>query len=481
MKERGGLTAGAAGRAIQVEPGLPGAGLRLWSEPFLGQETPLEVRSIVATSRGETVVLLGNDVLTVPDPLAQRVREVAAAAAGTKPSHVLVNASHAHSVPPLPGYPLTDPSDDRAAVARWGEQFVLAVETATREAANARRPARLGWGWGSTPIGVYRRQFDEQGHDHLGEVPERPIDRSVGVVRVDDLDGQPIAVLFSASCHAVLHGPVPRETSSDYPGAARGVVERNLGTFGLFLHACGGDINPRYGIGAEEDPHETKDREGMVLGAEVLRVASEIRTNLYRGPRTVLHTLEISGWPWLRVEGHAAPPIRAVARILTLPLSELPPLDVATRIRDENQARLSALEAADASRTDLHIARRWARWSEILLEAVSGGNATVEVPIQALRIGDVAFVAVAMELFSDTGVELRALSPFAHTEVVGYSNGFHGYLPRAQDFPPGGWSALGHYAVPDLYPQAWLQPTAIGPGAEQMVVAACRELLAEIA
>jgi neutral ceramidase len=478
-----GLAVGAAVRRISVEPGLPGAGLRIWSETFLAEESPLEISAVVATSGGATLVLLAADIMFVPDAVAARVRSAAAAAAGTTPDHVLLNASHAHSTPPLPGSPISDPTVDLAAVDRFGAGFLAAAEAVAREAAAARQPARLGAGWGTTPIGVYRREFDADGHDHLGEVPDRPINRSVGVLRFDDLLGRPLAVSFSYGCHPVLHGPVARETSSDYPGRARAVVTRNLegAPVALFFGGCGGDINPRYGIGAEEDPRDTKDREGTVLGAEVLRVASEIRTNVTRGPRSVLHTLGISGWPWLPVEGHAAPAIAALSRTLTLPLSELPSLDVAEQIRAEHHARLEALESADVPASEQRVARRWAEWSEILLSATKAGKRTVDVPIQVGRIGDVAFVAVAMETFSDSGVAIREASVFGHTQVFGYSNGFHGYLPRAQDLPPGGWSPLERYALPDLLPQAWLQPTAIGPAAEQIVVAACQEMLADIA
>jgi neutral ceramidase len=481
-----GLAVGAATQTIEIEPGLTGAGLRIWSDTFTSQESPLEVRALVATSGGEALVVIAADAIVIPDDFSARVRAAAAAAADVSPGQVLLNASHAHSVPPLPGVPISDAHDDLAAVDRFGQSFVTAAEGAVRAAAERLAPARLGAAWGSTPIGVYRRATDDQGRGHLGEVPDRPIDRSVGVVRFDDLEGRAIAVTFSYGCHPVLHGPRARAVSSDYPGPARAVVERNLAGAGtppvaIFLQGCGGDINPRYGIGADEDPNETKDREGTVLGAEVLRVASEIRTDAYRGPRGRLHGLEISGWPWVPVEGHAAPRIASVSRTVTLPLSDLPSLDVAEGIRDRYEAALRQLESASAPPTDQRIARRWFQWSEVLLAATAAGRGTIDVPMFACRIGDVAFVGIAMEVFSDTGVAVRAESPFGHTEVLGYTNGSHGYLTRAQDFPTGGWSPLERYALPDMYPQAWLQPTAIGPAAEQIVVAACREMLAEIA
>ena len=134
-----------------------------------------------------------------------------------------------------------------------------------------------------------------------------------------------VVLLEQAVVDANLIGPRAQATSSDYPGAARAVIERSGGA-SLFLQACGGNINPRYGIGYEVDCRDTKDREGAVLGGEVIKVASGIRTNVTRGPRTLLGTVGISLWPWLPVDGSTCPYLGAVDQTLALPLSELPSL-----------------------------------------------------------------------------------------------------------------------------------------------------------
>src|SRR5438876_5980839 len=100
-----GLIAGAARLDLEVEPGLPGPGLRLWGEPFVGQESPLSVGAFVATAAGRTAVIIATDLLFVPDDMATRIRERAAAIAGTTRELVLLNASHDHAVPPLPHTP----------------------------------------------------------------------------------------------------------------------------------------------------------------------------------------------------------------------------------------------------------------------------------------------------------------------------------------------------------------------------------------
>jgi hypothetical protein len=95
-------------------------------------------------------------------------------------------------------------------------------------------------------------------------------------------------------------------------------------------------------------------------------------------------------------------------------------------------------------------------------------------------VGDVAIVATSFEMFFETGLTIKGRSPFPHTEVIGYSNGCAGYLPRAQDHPRGGWSVEQRYAVPDLFPQSWLWPVIVHPDAEGQVVEGAIAVLNEL-
>ena len=64
--------------------------------------------------------------------------------------------------------------------------------------------------------------------------------------------------------------------------------EQSLGGVPIFLQGCGGNVNPAVGIGYEIDCHDTKERVGIELGAEVTRVAAAIRTNRRARPRLAL-------------------------------------------------------------------------------------------------------------------------------------------------------------------------------------------------
>ena len=85
-----------------------------------------------------------------------------------------------------------------------------------------------------------------------------------------------------------------------------------------------------------------------------------------------------------------------------------------------------------------------------------------------------------VETFFETGLEIRARSPLADTFVLGYTNGVVSYLPRAEDYPEGGWKLDASYAVPDLIPQAWALPVALAPDSEQRAVEGSLELIRQL-
>ena len=195
--------------------------------------------------------------------------------------------------------------------------------------------ARVAAGHGESQIGINRREMGPDGLIFLGEAPDKAIDPAVGVVRVDDLDGQPLATLFSYGCHTVVVGPNSKVVSPDFPGASREVLEKVLGGLSLFLQGGGGDIMPVGGMGWEEDCRDGKNRVGMALASEVLKVAAGLRTNVVRGERTWLASLLGPGMtltPWVPVEGHPADFLDGVCETIQLDLIPFPSLDEARRL-----------------------------------------------------------------------------------------------------------------------------------------------------
>ena len=64
----------------------------------------------------------------------------------------------------------------------------------------------------------------------------------------------------------------------------------------------------------------------------------------------------------------------------------------------------------------------------------------VRLPVRFLKINnDIAIWSAPIELFCEVSNEVRSRSPFAYTFYFGYTNGWFGYLPTAEEWPHGGY------------------------------------------
>ena len=62
-------------------------------------------------------------------------------------------------------------------------------------------------------------------------------------------------------------------------------------------------------------------------------------------------------------------------------------------------------------------------------------NAVVtKIESYVFSIGDVAFITAPYEMFSKSGEEIKDGSPFKTTFIVGYANGYLGYMPRQENY-----------------------------------------------
>jgi hypothetical protein len=456
-------------------------GLRLFADPIEAIESDLTATALVLSNDQVKLVIIGLDAgwMSLADALANRKR--IGDAVGTPASHVMINLSHTHSAPIFPGFG-PDAPEDLPDIRAYGKRVFDSLVDVTVDADKQRIPARIGAAFGEAPIGIYRRELKPDGTVALGEDPGVQIDHSVGVIRLDDLDGGVIAILFSYGCHPVTIGPRHPVASSDFPGPARDLVEESLGGISIFLQGCGGNINPFHGIGFEEDCRDTKIRTGLLLGSEVVRVAAGIRTHVRRSAeRRPLGTIpNIFFWAWEPVEGQTPARLAAADAIIPLEFMDLPSLDEAEEINREWKRKLDDTRSNEMEDWEINMARFFTRWSENLVNAVQEGNPPLQTPLQALRINDIVIAGVGVEAFTETGLSAKADSPSAHTLALGYTNGLVCYLPCAKDYPEGGWKITERYPVPDLFIQSYGLPVALSPEAEQAVVKAAGRLIRKV-
>ena len=94
--------------------------------------------------------------------------------------------------------------------------------------------------------------------------------------------------------------------------------------------------------------------------------------------------------------------------------------------------------------------------------------ATVMIPLQAFRIGDLGIAAAPCELFAETGLELKATTPFAKAFTLEIANGYFGYLPTPAQHKLGGY-------------ETWIGTNRLEVEASTKIVAAIQQMWAELA
>jgi len=273
------LKAGVAKVDITPAPGkyMLGSGEALTT----GTHDPLYARVLVLEVGEKRLALVTLDLCRVfQAPLVKKLREEAKTRSGI--SYVLLSASHTHSGPIIP----VDEDHPVTGMVAWQLDAVPKIVEAIEEAHRNAVEARLGTGYGVTYIGHNRRRVNPDGTvtmfwSNPTRIPTAPVDPTVAVLRVDTLDGNPLAILVNYACHPVVVMGNLKQYSADYPGVMCRIVEQAFGDqpLCLFLQGAGGDIDTYYtGVPMEQNPVKKMEWTGERLGQEAARVAKAIHT-----------------------------------------------------------------------------------------------------------------------------------------------------------------------------------------------------------
>lgn len=192
-------------------------------------------------------------------------------------SCLLIAASHTHSAPVVR-------DENRDGPPKWEQAALEKIAGAIQGAAEHLTDARIGAGTGNVSIGHNRLRVKPDGTvEWFERNPEKvttsPVDPTVSVIRIDTVDGTPLAILVHYACHPVVLGSDNQQYSADYPAAMNRIVEEELGgkAMSFFIQGAPGDINPYYAVTpVKQDAVKWRDWTGERLGREAVRVAKDI-------------------------------------------------------------------------------------------------------------------------------------------------------------------------------------------------------------
>ena len=391
------MRAGVAKANITPPVGLELSG---WAfGPSVGVLDELFAKVLVLESNDVKVAIVTADLIGFQTEYADAIRKGIAEKLGIKAGSVLVSASHTHSGPAT------------MFLRRWGaihEDFVHVVQEkiigAAIVAAGTMSEARIGAGKGQAEgVGINRRD------------PEHgSIDPEVGIIRVDNSQGEMMAALINYSCHPVAAHNYKNLVSADFPGYTMKVIEKvkGDGVVALYTTGAAGDINPR-------QMHHIKYAEkfGNMVGGEALKVAESIETQ----PDLALNV---------------------ASEHVHIPVRQLPEAGELRDMLSESKKKLAELEeGGETSYQQLMNAYILLEWAQDALEVVETRQTVdhLDMEIQAARINDAVLVAIPGEIFVDIGLNIKRGSPYPHTFVIEMANGATCYLPTQKAFEKGGY------------------------------------------
>ncbi len=414
----GQLQVGFAGRDIIPPPGIDLSGFGFRFGASLGSLEPLEVGACAVTDGDRILLLLSFDLigLTIEHLADLRVR--IESETGVPGANQMWTCTHTHGGPEtgvLPSMGEKDP-DYLASV----EEAAVAAAVSALDGVTA---ADLWLARGESYVGANRRSATfRPGGPEDGHIDD--IDAAVVVAEFRDPDGSPIVTLVNYSCHPT--GSRESVSTSDYPGHMRRTVSAATSAPCLYVNGAGGDVNQRFD-GAGYRSVSNARHHGVALGRTVLDLRSQLRRSSTSCACAASSPADL----------HYADPIsRAEAH----------------QILTEGQR---VLEATTGTAQRLRIQSHQVDFAQRVLDWQPSDGPDLTVDIQALRIGDLALVAIPSEFFSADGRALRAESRSPELMIAGWSNGLVGYTPTRRAMATGGYEVddahrwYGHHAAWD--------------------------------
>jgi hypothetical protein len=98
---------------------------------------------------------------------------------------------------------------------------------------------------------------------------------------------------------------------------------------------------------------------------------------------------------------------------------------------------------------------------------LSKASPETKLPVQLLRIGDIAIGTSPCETFTETGLAFKERSPIRHSFMIELAHGYYGYLPTPRHFELGGY-------------ETWPGTNYLEPQASEKILDAVLEMAGEV-
>lgn len=357
-------------------------------ERYGGIHDPIGARALVLKGAVSLCIVSVELPSLKPYTLIDRFRRQVAEQTGIPTEQVWLCVTHNVSAPHVP--PESDPEKHNGHVA----MVERAIHAAVEQALSDLRPAKFGTGNTEAYVNVNRDILSAEGWAH-GISGTGPSDKTVTVVRIDDCDDRPIAVLYNYAVKtAVMDEALQRDgfryVSSDLTGHATRLAERAIGAPVLYFMGAAGDQVPR-----KKAQYNELDENGRLK-----------EVNHYE-----------AGFAWVEELGTELG--NAV-------------LSAWQRIRPREEGPVEVSRASFSFKGQKGFPAGQPNVPGKSYQYVEDGEQVVETEI--LRIQDAVLLGIKPETTSIIGSLLKQRSPFRHTMVAAMVNGGLNYMADAAEY-----------------------------------------------
>jgi hypothetical protein len=278
-------------------------------------------------------------------------------------------------------------------------------------------PARVGYGTGLSYINVNRQIVDPKtGRWWEGANYDGPSDKTVAVLKIEGLDGAPIAVSYNYAVHAVLAGQLD-QISADIPGAASRYIEDSFDDriVASWSSGAAGDQNPIY-YQQTYDLREIRVKDYAKRGVDISNAMPPAGEGLNRSDPTVARLMNQQRQMVSSMGQFLGEEVMRVMREIERTETAVPLHGGVTSVRCPGRERTNDGRAG--------------------FEGTYKEAGPVEIRLGLLRVGDVMIGAVNAEVFSPISQRLKRESPFKATMMTTLTNGAarSGYIPDDASF-----------------------------------------------
>ena len=375
---------------------------------------PLFARVVVVDDGSACAVLVGLDLGGASTALVTDAITRAAAATGCPPDNFIVSATHTHSSN-TQGLGQGPPTARTIA-----DAIVEAAKTAKSRLA----PARIGYGHTNVDLNVNRDLFNSKLEWRQEPNPNGPSDKTLVVVELLGADNVPIAVYMNYAMHPInfyLSGVI----SADFPGEASRYIEGLFDnhTIAVFSQGASGDQNPRdfrsptNFMGQRAALTQGRGPFTQTIGAPV---AANTAAQAFNAQQA---SAERRAIPAENVDAYKKTIARTgdYVHMLGATLASSAVRVMRESIQPIDSARIWAGQQTFACpgrvRNDADNPAR-----ENVFPGYKDGP-DVNLKVGVLRIGDIHFVSVNGEVYSQIGMRIKAEAPASKTIVVTLANG----------------------------------------------------------